>query len=325
MTSPTRLAQERRIAMRVLPHFGLVHSKVRLIKMSTTTLFRVTDEHERQFVLRMQSAQRMPLHAVQAELAWLTILRTQCDLRIPEPVRASTDELVIRTHGNTPDDERLCALFHWIPGRHKHDLSSRDAALLGSTLGTLHHFASTYPLASTLARWQFDSAAFAEQAKALDQPVGNILTANDRAMLRYAAEYVLSHLTILDTQPNSIGLIHADTNLTNWLFQRDHVALLDFEVCCFGYYIFDIGRLLHEFETSTVAIRDLIDSFQQAYSAARPLPVWHDEQIMAGKLMSLLDVVLWAITLEPWVRQAWGEHRIHAGMAQIQHALDPIR
>ncbi len=325
MTSPTQLAQERRIAMRCLPHFGLAHPKVRLIKIRTTSLFRVSDGHQRQFVLRIQPTQRMPLHAVQAELAWLTTLREQTDLRVPEPVRTPAGELVGRTHSDTPDDERLCALFHWIPGRHKHHLLSRDAALLGSMLGTLHHFASTYPLAASLARWRFDSAAFAEQVKLLDLPTDNILSANNRAMLRYAAEYVLSHLTILDTQPGSIGLIHADTNLTNWLFQRDHVALLDFEVCCFGYYIFDIGRLLHEFEASTVAIHDLVASFQRAYIAARPLPAWHDEQIMAGKLMSLLDVVLWAMTLEPWVRQAWGEYRIHAALAQIQHAVDQIR
>jgi hypothetical protein len=77
--------------------------------------------------------------------------------------------------------------------------------------------------------------------------------------------------------------------------------MLDFEVCCYGYYLFDVGCLLHE----------LAQNQQHAC-------------MQEGTLMSLIDIVTWVCTLEPWMQSAWGAKLAERAVVQIQQALTQI-
>lgn len=106
-------------------------------------------------------------------------------------------------------------------------------------------------------------------------------------MLHRAYGVLDGALTLFESESDSYGLIHADTNLTNWLFQPGKVALLDFEVCCYGFYMSDI-------------------------------------RIQAGMLMSLLDIVAWVCQLEPWMRQVFGDKTAASALSQMKRVTTDL-
>jgi Ser/Thr protein kinase RdoA (MazF antagonist) len=319
-----RAAQQRPIAAEALPFFGLADASYQLIKLGTTTTFRVVPCTGQPCVLRLQRLSRMPLSVVQSEVRWLTDLRHHTPLLVPAPIPASNGELAVLLPALPDREPQIATLFAWLPGRQKRLLTLRDAELIGESLAILHRFSSTYRPLVTFGRWDFDCATFLENATVLDHVGATLLPPATVQLMHHAIRFVQSILTVLESESASYGLIHADTNLTNWLFQSDQVALLDFEVCCYGYYLFDVGRLLHELAQNQKYGPALTIAFYRAYTRIRPLPPLQDVRVQAGTLMSLIDIVTWVCALEPWMQSAWGAKLAERAVVQIQQAMAQI-
>jgi Ser/Thr protein kinase RdoA (MazF antagonist) len=320
-----RAAQQRRIAAEALPGFGLADASYQLIKLGTTTTFRVVPRTGLPCVLRLQRLSRMPLGVVQSEVRWLADIRQHTPLLVPAPIPTSNGELVVLLPALSDREPQLATAFAWLPGRQKRRLTLRDAELIGESLAILHRFSSTYRPPSTFERWHFDCATFLENATVLDHVGATTLLSPATVQLMHdAIRFVGSTLTGLESESASYGLIHADTNLTNWLFQSDRVALLDFEVCCYGYYLFDVGRLLHELAQNQKHGPALTTAFHRGYTRIRPLPPLQDVRMQAGTLMSLIDIVTWVCTLEPWMQSAWGAKLAERAVVQIQQVMEQI-
>src|SRR5215217_5128842 len=90
-----RAAQQRRIAALALPSFGLADAVYQLIKLGTTTTFRVAPRTGEPGVLRLQQLSRMPLGVVQSEMCWLSDIRHHTPLLVPDPLPASNGELAV--------------------------------------------------------------------------------------------------------------------------------------------------------------------------------------------------------------------------------------
>lgn len=318
-----RAAQQRRIAAEALPSFGLADASYQLIKLGTTTTFRVAPRTGQPCVLRLQRLSRMPLGVVRSEVRWLTDIRDHTPLLVPMPIPAWNGELAVLLPALPDREAQIATLFAWLPGRQKRCLTPRDAELIGESLAILHRFSSTYCPPGTFERWDFDCATVLENATVLDHVDATLLAPATIQLIRDAIRFVQSILIVLKSESASYGLIHADTNLTNWLFQSDRVALIDFEVCCYGYYLFDVGRLLHELahQKHTAA---LTTAFHRGYTRIHPLPPLQDVRVQAGILMSLIDIVTWVCTLEPWMQSAWGAKLAERAIVQIQQTMAQI-
>src|SRR6476620_6236626 len=90
-----RAAQQRRIAAEALASFGLADASYQLIKLGTTTTFRVVSRDNQRCVLRLQPQGRMPLGVVQSEMRWLTDLHHHTSLLVPNPIPASNGDLAV--------------------------------------------------------------------------------------------------------------------------------------------------------------------------------------------------------------------------------------
>jgi Ser/Thr protein kinase RdoA (MazF antagonist) len=297
----------------------LADASYQLIKLGTTTTFRVVPRKGQPYILRLQRLSRMPLGVVQSEVRGLTDIRQHTQLLVPAPIPSSNGDLAVLLPALPNDEPQIATLFAWLPGRQKQHLTVRDAERIGESLAMLHHFSSTYRPQGAFERWDFDYAAFLENTSALDQTGATFLSPATMQVMRAAISFVQSILAGLESA--DYGLIHADTNLTNWLFQADRVALIDFEVCCYGYYLFDIGRLLHEFGQNLKRGPALAAAFHQGYTGICPLPPLQDARVQAGMLMSLIDIVTWVCTLEPWMQTAWGAKLAERASLQIQQVM----
>src|SRR5690348_8613750 len=105
-------ALQRRYARCALKYFGLHNAPLRLLKHSSTTLFRI-DTADARMVLRLQSTKRMPFEVVRSELEWLRYLQRTTSLRIITPIHA-LDGIALMQVDAAEDEAYNCVLFEWM-------------------------------------------------------------------------------------------------------------------------------------------------------------------------------------------------------------------
>jgi len=322
ITRAERYRRERRLAEAALGEYGLAGSALRLLKYSSTALFRV-DAGER-LIMRLHPPERHPAPVIRSELDWLATLRRQTDLLAPEPIAAPDGRLLVEIHLPELDETRWAALFRWLPGRHKpRSLTCADAGRLGAYLGRLHRFAEQYRPPADFVRWEFDWGEFA--GKMLERPRWPAWLAKpDHALMHAAIDRVRGAMGELGQRSDAWGLIHADTNLTNFLFQREAVALIDFEVCCYGYYLFDVTRTLLEFEMYGERATALAAAFHRGYRSVRALPELDHPYMVAFRIMNVVDVIVWILNWDERMPLATGPRRVAAAVEQLRQLAAPI-
>ena len=264
LTRAARYRREYQFAQLALADYGLADASLRLIKYSNTALFQV-DAIER-FVLRLHPPERFSTAVLQTELHWLTTLRQQTSLWVPEPVPTPDGQLLTICELPNVADQRRAALFRWMPGHHKlRSLAAADADRMGACLGELHAFAAGYVPPPGFVRWKLDWGAFAESVVQRPQRLIT-LASHGEQVLAVAVAHVRAALASLQQRPHAFGLIHGDTNLSNFRFDRRRVGLLDFEAFCFGYFLFDVTRTLLDFEQIPDRAAQLGVAFHHGYA-----------------------------------------------------------
>ena len=288
-----RVARMRQLAARALDAYPLVEPQVRFIADGENTTFRVEasmlghdgspggPEGRGRFLLRIHRPARHgrlvdSTAAIRSELGWLTALRADTDLLVPEPVLTRDRQLITTASSAGVPEPRTCSVLRWMNGR-IHTGSPRPVhlRLLGSAMARLHNHADQWlqPEDFVRIRWDWD-AFFGDTME-----YGGINASQTWALipddLRRKFDQVASRVARLMTQlgdgPDMVGLIHADLHLDNALFMHGDVGLIDFDDCGIGYRLYDIAVALWELRH-----RPDYDSFRTAlvagYTQHRPLP-----------------------------------------------------
>lgn len=313
-----RYQHERLFAQRALELFGLSGTSLRLLKYSNTALFRVATTKE-QFVLRLHPPERMSEVALRSELDWLTVLDHTSKVWVPAPLAATNGQLLVTTQLPNSSDYRFGSLFRWMPGEHRIlRLTAPDAFRMGQCLGELHAFADAYTPPASFARWKFVWGAFEEF---LYEPTWFVLMPEDAELLARAVECIHITLTRFNEQSEEVGLIYGDTNLSNFRFNGTQVGLLDFEVCCFGPYLFDITRTLLGFEETGERAPQLAVAFHHGYRTVRSIPALDDPLLIAFKIVNVVDVIIWILQWDERMPQETASKRMNQAIQQLQVLL----
>jgi Ser/Thr protein kinase RdoA (MazF antagonist) len=286
------MTSERTFAKIALTHFGLSDANLQLILQRATAIYRVIHPGmAQQYVLRLHHPNRHPIICVQSELVYLKAICENTDLRVPEPVAATDGQLlgVVTLNG----EQRYASLFKWVPGKHKQqNLTVKDGMHLGIALGKLHAFTATWQPPPNFARWDFAAEEALDLEKIIKESVG-LLSQNDLRDVAQAIEVAQSTLGMLRPTPHTYGLIHADANPGNFLHLPNQAAILDFEVCSYGYFLYDLGRLAEEIETSLKQRSQFTQALLSGYAKIRVLPPDAEAQVRAFSLLSALDTIVW--------------------------------
>jgi Ser/Thr protein kinase RdoA (MazF antagonist) len=315
-TIRSRVRRERRIAEQARTAWGLDHVPLTLLKHSITTLFRL-DAHER-LVLRLLPPDRHPRVVVKSELDWLLALGQEAGLIVPEPVPARDGSLLVDIHDPESGAVRYAYVCRWAHGQHKRSrLTGADAERLGAVLARLHAFAEQYVPPSDFVRWDFDDETFRDNLHVLERKRGELAPENQQ-LLEGASKRVLDAMAAVGRGADAYGMIHADTNLSNIRFDGVRVGLIDFEVSCLGYYLFDIGRLRHELRALGARGADLFAALHRGYNQVRQLPAPGDEWITAFEFMSLVDIVVWVLDMPSVLRLPGHDLQLAATLETIR-------
>ena len=285
LSNRQQVTRLRRLAVRALGAYPLNDPQLRLIAHGENTTFRVdaatSDGRRDRFLLRVHRPARHGRHvdsaaAIRSELAWLTALRADTGLPVPEPVRTIDGNLTTAAVSRDLPEPRVCSVLHWVDGRVQ-SATPRPVHLrrLGSVMARLHNHASAWPLPPGFVRIRWDWQTFFG-----DTMVYGGINARDAwdlipGDLRRSFDRVASRMKRVMAQlggaADTVGLIHADLHLGNALFYRGDVAVIDFDDCGFGYWIYDIAVSLWELRD-----RDDYEQFRAAlidgYTQHRPLP-----------------------------------------------------
>ena len=246
-------------------------AQAQLINHSENQTFLIDAAERGNFTLRVH---RMGYHSrpsIESELVWLTALRRDTKLPIPEPI-AGTDGALLQ-HISTGQGDRLAVLFRHLPGGEPMPDSN-----LGNLFVTLGGYAATMHLHAT--QWArpegFNRQVW--QASTIldaDGPWGDWraapgVTSSNRAVLDRLDAALWRRLAEYGTSADRYGLIHADMRLGNVLVDGEMVHLIDFDDCGFCWFAYDFAASISFHETDP-AIPALKASWLEGYQAIRPL------------------------------------------------------
>jgi len=295
-------------AFAALRHFPIRNPQVCLIAHSENLTFHVSAAgSEENFLLRLH----IPLHeylrgvrqmslAIQSELRWLEALAVDLQLPLQQPQRTRDGELLAHvelSNGQTAP----ATLLTWLDGV-PFQLASPQAPILveelGRLLARLHNHTGHWSPPPAFIRPHYETAYLDKIAQELVQGVYTGLISEQHYLLFEHSLAILSkELADLGKDPSHWGLIHNDLHPGNCLVVDNQVLPIDFSLCGFGYYLFDIGTTLGSLPAN---FRPAVFA---GYRSLRSLPEDHLHLIEGSLIASRLSY--YAFILHEPTQQDW--------------------
>jgi Ser/Thr protein kinase RdoA (MazF antagonist) len=289
-----------------LEQYGLRDAQSVLLKEGSDQrklIFRVDSPTQGRFLLRIYKLFRHSENLM-PELLWLQALRREMPLSVPEPIPASDGSLVTHVSRARGSEARRCVLLRWLPGgRKKADMNRANLSLAGSQVARLHRHCEQYGVPEGLVfphEWGWDWV-FGEAAP-LWSKGESVYSPNEMDVFRATAERIRKDLQDLGAGSDVFGIIHRDLHPNNLLFHDGKAYVIDFEVCGWGYYLFDMAVALSSLENRA----PLQAAFIEGYRRERPLPESHWSYLQTFVAMRLVQRVNMVLRWEDPAQRQWG-------------------
>jgi Ser/Thr protein kinase RdoA (MazF antagonist) len=322
-----QLARLRRLGQTALAGYGVESARLTPLRHEHNTTFKV-DAAGGRYVLRVNRPGVHTSETIGSEMAWLSALRRDTDLGVPEPVARRDGSMI--SLGNDPGvpEPRVCVLLRWLEGRFvDRRLEPWHLRQVGSLLAALQDHADHWMQTPGFGRPRVDTltddakresiagsaeaAAVGEHPKREDadrslQLVAELVSAADAAVFATALEVVRSATRDLAAQPGTFGLIHGDLHYENFLFHRGVARAIDFDDSGWGFYLYDVAVPLSELEGRGQYAR-MRAAFLEAYFRIRPLPERYEAHLAAFAILRRMQMVTWVLESreQPAFRDDW--------------------
>jgi Ser/Thr protein kinase RdoA (MazF antagonist) len=327
----------RTLAVRSLAAYPLADPRLTFVTHGENTTFKVSASTgggpAERFLLRVHRPARHgrfvdSAAAIRSELRWLTALRADTDLLVPEPLLTGDGELTTTASAPGVPQPRICSVLRWMDGR-VHTHSPRPVYLhrLGGAMARLHNHADSWRRPDDFVRIRWDWETFfadtMEYGGINAAAVWDLLPDELRGAFDRVAARARQVMGQLGDGPDVVGLIHADLHLDNALFAGREVRLIDFDDCGIGHRLYDVAVALWE-----LRYRADHDAFRTAlvagYTEHRPLPADHLAHLDTFIAIREVAFGLWFVgtaQVNPTFRDR--VPKVLAGIARSLAALQP--
>jgi Ser/Thr protein kinase RdoA (MazF antagonist) len=236
---------------------------VSLLQVSENATFLVDDPGQGRSVLRVHRLGYHSVAAIESELGWLDALRG-AGVRTPRVLPARDGRRVVTAVDPCGGASRNCVRFEFLPGAEPPADAAHFAAL-GELTARMHAHARTWarPAGFTRFAWDLD-AAFGNSPRWGHWRHGPGVGPGEAAILCRAEETVTRRLAAYGAGPQRFGLIHADLRLANLLTSDGQTAVIDFDDCGTGWYLYDLAAAVSFFEDDP-AVPDLAAAWLAGY------------------------------------------------------------
>ena len=233
----------------------------------------------------------------QSELTWITVLRNELDLPVPEPVTNLDGQLLTTISTPGVPQGKVVSLMRWVDGRHYTETSLRPhhAKAWGQLTGRMHQFAAQWTPPDDFKRFHWDWEGQLGNG-VLRTPVDEVVASMP---IEVQEPFIIISKQLRDVLESigkgcgAYGMIHSDMYLENVLFKAGKPRLIDFEDCGFGYWMLDIGIVLAQFRWSD-QWSQIRDAFLDGYLQMHSLPAAQLEHLELFMAMPYATNVLWA-------------------------------
>jgi Ser/Thr protein kinase RdoA (MazF antagonist) len=314
LTRTTRIKRLRDIATQALNAFGLSDAGFKLTRLAGNALFRVydpsvtspTDEDypylPGQYLLRIHDPRAQDGDAIKLEMEWLTAIRRDMALPVPEPVRSADGNLLVDVGTTGTADSYKCTLLRWLRGRNmSQNIRPRHFQAQGRIMAQLHNHASAWNMPSGLSKRCYDfDGLFSNDAGAglPNSEAWELLTDEYRSAYEEVARRVKRVMIDGGKHRDLFGLIHADCGVDlNVLFWRGDAQVIDFDDSGFGYYVYDLAVALeHCWEEPSYP--RYLNALLEGYSEFRSLKEKHLREIDLFRSAFYVYMGLWTVAMD---------------------------
>ena len=271
--------------------------RVSLLSESENKVFMIDDPAtSERFVLRVNSG-RLIYHrpeTIASEMMWLMALRQDTDILVPQVLRATDGSLVQTLAASDLDKPRHVTVYGFLMGSEPpEDDLIPGFRRLGEISARMHLHAKTWttPPDFTRPSWSPDEI--------LDDRLswghwrdGVAVEGETLALLAKLEGAVRKRLAALPTGRDHYGLIHADLRLANLLVEGGQTAIIDFDDCGYGWYLFDLAAALSFLEERS-DVPDLIASWFEGYRRVAMVPADIEAELPTLIMLRRLQLIGW--------------------------------
>ena len=302
----TRAGRTRRLraaAEVALPKFGLEGASLTRLTEGSNCSFRAETAGGERFVLRVGEPSKVAeMECLGAEVAWLSALARDTDLRVPRPrlTRDGAPAAEVDLPG-LPRPVYVIA-YSWLEGRLTGDrFTPADARGMGGIAARLHVHAVDYDpppgfrVRSYDRPFPFSNPDFPFVEPPLLEDPAN-LPAEHRDV--YARALDRTRRALERTWAREPARItHNDLHPWNLITGDPGPALLDFEDIMWGHPVQDIGTLFYYLHLRPNPV-ELRDAFRAGYEEVAPWPEHEPGEIDAYRVARALYLVNWVVASE---------------------------
>lgn len=309
---------------KVLEKYGLQHARIHLLQYEDNAIFQIASREGEDFVLRISSTEGYKEQEQISEIQWLSALRRDTDLCIPEPVPTRDGAPLVNLAEETIDSQsRCCVLFRWIPGEIPTEMVKQAVAeRIGEITATLHQHAMQFipPTTFTRPSWGWDRLFGASSAFHSEQNTRS-LTPNENYLFATIGEWVQDQLRQADPNIRDWGLIHSDLHRGNIVVHQSNVGVIDFDDCGWGYLLLDIATMLssmYRLASNTSSYLEFRQAYLEGYTRIRSLPLQLEAKLALFLIMRDMVIVNFVLSSQNEEVLSWGKERINGIMKNME-------
>jgi Ser/Thr protein kinase RdoA (MazF antagonist) len=257
----------------IISFYSFENLDIEFIRHNENITFKITDMlHGKRYLLRIHIpvtdgfvGVQNTLEGLQSEMIFLKDLHSNNVIHVQEPVANRFGDYVTVYDTNQFGAPYFATLLTWIEGTTltlKEDNTEGIVFILGEELAALHEFTRCYRPIQNLIRPVYDVKRIDFAITELQCGVDSGLYSTEQyEIIKEVLEIVKRQIIELDFRNNSWGLIHADLQLGNVIINNGRLSLIDFSLCGYGHYLFDLGS------ASSIIPTELRSAFLNGYSS----------------------------------------------------------
>ena len=283
----------KQLGQAALRQYGIEDAKLRLISESCYTVFRVDTGNQR-YILRIdvETPSDHWLVMQEAELLWLTALRQDTALPVPEPVIAQDGTWVQTVSTDRIPDGRIVTLLRWMPG---HWIGNHPKptvlAQMGTFMAHLHRHTERFAFPEHVVTRPHTDWKKLRYWQDPQNDTSATLTPEQRHLCTEASRRLLVEIEQVGTAAD-YGLIHADMTPKNCLVHQGQLRVIDFADCRFASHFYDIAVPL-AYLNECQNYEALRAAFYEGYSRIRPLGRRYEAAVETFIVARAFDVIEW--------------------------------
>lgn len=251
------------------------------LKYSENFTYLITGENGEKYVLRVNRPGYHTLEELNSELVWMHALHKDTDIEMAEVLPGKNGELIQILSLSDKKNLYTCGLFSFVEGRGIRDMEYTELLhyqkIIGSICAKLHNHVLRWEPAKTLPRFTWtEKDLLGKEARVGDWKDSDQLSDAQKEILQQAVDIGLKRLEVYGKSEDRYGLIHSDLNINNILVDGEHVKVLDFDDCGYGWFLYDMATSVLEYEET---LEPMIQAWIEGYETIRTLSKEDKEEI----------------------------------------------